>query len=1208
MYWLGPWEEELESSQCEEAVERVNRRLTSDQPDAAGALKYRPKAGPRAEPMGGPKDEGTPSQLEAPLAVFRAQRRSLPFYPESWWLYRFSCDIADRQDLPGYAGYDAEATVFCVARVEPHTGTGALEKITVLDWTSAPIHRLNAALKLDLEQITDPSVREYLIFFTSFIGAEGYVSEEEAVQPFVLPCDFEALSWSDDLDTLEDVAERQNLELFSPLPLIDNPDPFDFPEPVKEQPEGRSRASELVLDAKTRRYSKHEKREAVEQEFRSLGRNPEILKPSTSGLGATDEKESSEVRMRLEAVVWYGNALFKSRFSVFKDGLVHMDSDEPIAGGQDLPVPRWEVRKLLSGVRILCHQAPRKIWQNTEIMNQLEAAASATGKERNVERRHERIAGDVTFPLSLPGHVEFEDVEFTGRVIVDECVFERSLEFRRCRFLQSLSLKNATVKGSLVLRDSRIEGALPREGQEQPSPRELEPALGLDGVVVDRDLCADRLVAHGKLSGQSMRLAGSFQARGLRATLRRPKREPNQLDFAHSRINGRLDLRSESRARLGPGARVRTLLGGNVSLVALTADAVILSGTKIGGELDLSSACCTGTLQLDVAWLTDDRFGERAQAWRTLVEGSLNLCRASARLLHLDGCYVKDNLYLIETVVSTSVYAEFDFGFRCQIGGQLEASGAAVSGDIELEGIRVAGEMLMITGRCARLRAGPGLWFRHVQGSMYEPQFVPAQVGGIFLDSITVGADVSMTSIQVDKTSGGYSDGGIVGRGVRLGGGFRLWAPEVPTFLEQRIRGTISNLTQESINASIRSLQSKISGDADLRGIRVGGTIDLGRAAIKGRVRLDNAQIEGDLRAVGPGETTNCTTFEASLAKISGDVDLRALVAERDLVANGLEVRGSLLLTAPKAEKDEGEVDLLNDGPEAQCYGRIHLEAATASKLVLTAGNVVGGSTATRREKTTGENPERARIRLARAHVGQLEIRGFKPYRRWRLRFPVTIDLSRIEVGDWNIDPRRKLQPLLASTVPFDRNVFIALEERLAKLGYRRAAHQTWRRMVWRDADESRWRYPAAVLNGLFSRQGTWPLLMAVWLLISMGLVAVVLSDWRNVEGAESKLEQRWNTLKAVGLAFGYAVPPYSASRFEAVRARLAGPSCAGGLLGLLRAPDPEGSQKCGSDGVVNIWGWHPSPYDVAQGMSIVQFVLWILVAANLPAIIRRRN
>ena len=71
--------------------------------------------------------------------------------------------------------------------------------------------------------------------------------------------------------------------------------------------------------------------------------------------------------MCFEILVWYAGVLFKSVVSVVPSsgqndppGFVQMLEDEPIVGDVPLPVPRFEVRELPSGVRLLCRQKRRE--------------------------------------------------------------------------------------------------------------------------------------------------------------------------------------------------------------------------------------------------------------------------------------------------------------------------------------------------------------------------------------------------------------------------------------------------------------------------------------------------------------------------------------------------------------------------------------------------------------------------------------------------------------------------------------------------------------------------------------------------------------------------------------------------------------------------------------------------------------------------------
>jgi hypothetical protein len=607
-------------------------------------------------------------------------------------------------------------------------------------------------------------------------------------------------------------------------------------------------------------------------------------------------------------------------------------------------------------------------------------------------------------------------------------------------------------------------------------------------------------------------------------------------------------------------------------------------------------------------------------------------------LLHLDGCYIGGDLVANEFVVSSSIFAEMSNSFRCRIGGGLQISGASVGGGIEIEGIHVANEIVMITGKCTRLRASCGIW-----SNDGHAEFAPADIGGILLDSVTVTAGVSLIAARVRTTTNGYAEG-VLMRGVRMGGEFSLWSDGS----DKRLRKLAGQKGLRVTDAVFTTLQAVIDGDVDLRGLHA-GDVHLSGARISGRVCLDNADISGSIRAVDHGLTSIHTapgteehpSFEARNAKVGGDVDLWTLSTSGDIVANGLEARGNVRLLAPRRPAPEAIAALSHqERPAARCGGRIHLEGIAASKLAVTAENIV--------KEQIGSARDKAAFLLARARLGQLEIQGFRAAALRRLTLPVTCDLSRIEVsdwqlGDWRKDPRREVRALLASTVPFDRNVYITLEERLAKLDYRRAANQTWRRMVWRGS--SWWKWPLLLVNQIVSGLGTLPGLLILWFVVSMGPVAGVLWDPRNISfPAQQGIEQnskvqpqsaatqerdprdetvkqdklaRWDGLKALGLTVSYAAPvflnPEGTSRPVA---RDSGPSC---VSGWPQWPDSlwafvvkhESAPECGSSGnsaVLGLGDQRPTPFTVAYGMALIQRVLWLFVAANLPAIIRRRK
>jgi hypothetical protein len=447
-------------------------------------------------------------------------------------------------------------------------------------------------------------------------------------------------------------------------------------------------------------------------------------------------------------------------------------------------------------------------------------------------------------------------------------------------------------------------------------------------------------------------------------------------------------------------------------------------------------------------------------------------------------------------------------------------------------------------------------------------------------------------------------------------------------------------LANDRIEKLIAGLCAEIAGALDLRGLRAGGTTDLSRTRIGGEVRMNNAVIEGNLRAYFEGDAVSCSVnaFIADNARINGDADLRGLkVRTNDFTAREIEVTGQLLLATPPDSLPQSRVASRAEVSQ----GRLNLEGARAAQLVLNSGNVV----------SEPEDKDKAAITLSRGRFGQLTITGFEELRpdHAAKRFPCTINLSAISVGDWDIDPTSESLPLLEATAPrwFDGRNFVDVEQRLAKIGKKPGADKIYRTMLKLGASKGVARVRNR-LNFVFSGNGTVPSLMLLWLLICLLPVVVLLANPANVEfvgyeagtnhapgsdGRRYDLNSDWDWIKAAGLAAGYAVPFLSGERSDVVRARLVGKTCINfPLPAMLVArqkvslgapgdtppahdvsvpsvkPDPivdsrvSPSARCEQVLKLNV-----SPHGLAMMFSSIQFFLWILVAANLPAIARRR-
>ena len=157
------------------------------------------------------------------------------------------------------------------------------------------------------------------------------------------------------------------------------------------------------------------------------------------------------------------------------------------------------------------------------------------------------------------------------------------------------------------------------------------------------------------------------------------------------------------------------------------------------------------------------------------------------------------------------------------------------------------------------------------------------------------------------------------------------------------------------------------------------------------------------------------------------------------------------------------------------------------------------------------------------------------------------------------------------------------------------------------------------------------PWLMFFWIVVAMLPVVCMLRNVDNVEftgvttkepnavpmskGREYDLERDWDLIKAAGLASTYAIP--FLAREDVVRARRIGHTCVldgwRGTAWERQVPSknepPVSARAVASDKVRCDHGFviPAAPHSIAMMFSTLQGILWILVAANLPAIARRR-
>jgi len=406
-------------------------------------------------------------------------------------------------------------------------GDTATSQWTLLDWTSPPLHRLNDKAGLRVSALYSEARVDYVQFFVSYLG--GSEERDGLIHPFLIPDiamygDGTELYRSGSIDEnfvkifveeifaptnksgywapsdedktspalqdFKDFPAPQGLTLFKgkdfaydlPPDADRDIDPFDIPEEHQPNPPEHAEAESKLELTKSARE--------IVGDFFKKNQMSWFEGAKESKINEVDEKPV----FQLTVPMIYRGALFDATLSVHRTGMILMESDDPVPGADWLSAPRWEVRRRPDGIRLLCLQAPRRLLDLDELRRDLATPGSKHSPDRIV-KHHRRIEERIDWSRTIKRTLVFSDVEFMEEVVLDDSLFERSLEFHECRFMKGLRLKNTAVNGSLVLDRSKIEGAekWPRRIQ-QP----VKHSLDLRGLKVERLLSLDRLTLYGR--------------------------------------------------------------------------------------------------------------------------------------------------------------------------------------------------------------------------------------------------------------------------------------------------------------------------------------------------------------------------------------------------------------------------------------------------------------------------------------------------------------------------------------------------------------------------------------------------------------------------------------------------------------------------------------------------------------------------------------
>src|SRR6185295_986782 len=160
LFFEGPKWIEMADDDARAIVLRLSSKMAGSEEGGASPLfVYR-------------RDAQATRDADSGLPVTGVSRRRLSFYPPGTFAYRLACAI---DAIPGLSGYQGLAFAFAVC------GPAKADDVcTLIDWKSAPLHGLNESLGLDLSRLDSDQVREYLMFFCTFIGGDRTSSDAVA--------------------------------------------------------------------------------------------------------------------------------------------------------------------------------------------------------------------------------------------------------------------------------------------------------------------------------------------------------------------------------------------------------------------------------------------------------------------------------------------------------------------------------------------------------------------------------------------------------------------------------------------------------------------------------------------------------------------------------------------------------------------------------------------------------------------------------------------------------------------------------------------------------------------------------------------------------------------------------------------------------------------------------------------------------------------
>lgn len=785
-------------------------------------------------------------------------------------------------------------------------GSGFLSALVIdgearlLDGSSVVIHDANSAgqgdagpLRVQLE--TNRQARDYVAFFCT------YVSGEEG--PFMLVEDERDFEWGSRHGSEEAVAE-------------------DFDTLLKRRRQERSWTPMPVVLTRT-----------MLEAYRDSDGNAEALFGSTFDPEFAAAKENPaapiEVTRRpgegaewsIEAIVWYGNSLFRSEFLLKTDGTITMEGDTLLKVS---PKRGWSV---IADTALFTRAGERRLVSPQAARDMLcgtaEPAAGATehssarGKLSNV-----RVNGDLD--LSTADYregFELSNVEIDGDLVLSNGRYGRAIRLDDVKIVKSLradrmacpefrahqveahGLYEKTVaKGdpspAVDFSESRIEGAFSFCGSRAFGGFRAERLLVSGGVslwglsVLQREYGSDE----GRTPGEGCVFSQADFGGEVTFRKRDERAARASLTFGmESRITGGLTFRGARVTRdlslSGVSALARLKLARPLAPADITEEAIEAAA---GG--DQRSPCpivydpagktvhatdAEGAANLDLSSMTAGGTVEAGEWRRAGIQGDINLRNAAVTgncefsRVDVSGAFLLEGTLVEGTLrlTSTTAYAVFgrfarigqDFRFEAYLGernwisGNLDLPDCEVRGYLSLFAIGVGGDIDLSGARLG--------------------QFAAASDDEI--TRVIIAGDVSLREAEIDRH--------VHISGLRLERSLNLSGVAVGGMLD---------------GDSSRYLRTEIGGALDMSGARIGSDTRFSAAVIGDSITaitgsFGRIQLRGAMMWLAPAETGADPTAVFEPLKVKSILlqsvqarllDLKGTCVERDIDVSDCDI------------------------------------------------------------------------------------------------------------------------------------------------------------------------------------------------------------------------------------------------------------------------------------------------------------------------------